>query len=225
MSIVEFEFDKEKDLKNIWKAVNFKTPFVDFSKSLRPELVRLAREKDFQKCAKDIEKFNQNIYESDAMHAFPEILNKSWAKIEEQFIERLEEITRKKFKSSKIKGYITTIPKCPYNPREKWFMVNIFNSILGCMLTTAHELFHIHLHNHFLELLKFEVGEEKAHDIKEAITTSLLNLEFRDLWIVEDRGYEKHEKLRKIIEQEWIRSHDFYLVLDRCSEIAKKITD
>jgi hypothetical protein len=100
----------------------------------------------------------------------------------------------------------------------------MFNSIFSCMLTTGHELFHLHIHDHFFDELKTRIGEEKAHDIKEAITTSILNLEFRDLWLVEDGGYEKHRWLRKFIEQEWKNNKNFPLLLDKCCKLVEKFS-
>ena len=186
MAIVSFFFDKQRDLQNIWKAANSKSSLADFSRNIKPELLYLAEGRSLEETGQDIEKFNQKIYENELVRELPDILDKSWARIEDHFIKRLERITGKKFGSRQITGYITTISKCPYNPRESWFMVSLFNSIPGCMLTTAHELFHMHMHDYFFDILKLDIGEEKAHDIKEAVTTSLLNMEFKDLWIVED---------------------------------------
>lgn len=95
-------------------------------------------------------------------------------------------------------------------------MTCLFDSIPGCMLTTAHEIFHLHIHDHFFEAIKNVVGEEKAHDIKEAVTTTLLNLEFRDLWSLSDKGYEKHAELRRFIEEQWKKEKDFYSLLEKC---------
>jgi len=221
MAIVQFKFDKGKDLQNIWKAANLKSDLADFSKNMKPELIYTAEGRSFLDSLEDMEKVNRKIYENESAQKFPEILDDAWADIEPHFFKRLERITGKSFKTRKITGYLTSISKCPYNPGESWFMVSLFNSIPGCMLTTAHELIHIHLHDYFFDDIKIDVGEEKAHDIKEAVTTVLLNSEFKDLLLVEDKGYEKHDKLRKFIKLEWEDNHDFSLLLDKCVELLR----
>jgi len=48
------------------------------------------------------------------------------------------------------------------------------------------------------------------------LLTILLNLEFKDLWFVEDRGYDVHKELRNFISDEWKKEKDFEKLLDKC---------
>ena len=56
--------------------------------------------------------------------------------------------------------------------------------------------------------------------LKEALTV-LLNLEFKDLWFIEDEGYKKHKELREFIAQEWKKEKDFEKLLKKCVKYLK----
>jgi hypothetical protein len=89
-------------------------------------------------------------------------------------------------------------------------------------MIAGHELMHIHLHNtDWWKRVKRKMGQEKTHDLKEALT-ELLNLEFRNLWIVEDKGYPNHAKLREFISKKWKKDKDFDKLTDNCIKWIKK---
>jgi len=72
---------------------------------------------------------------------------------------------------------------------------------------------HLQFHKYFWEDCEKKIGKTKTVDLKEALTV-LLNLEFRDLLLVEDKGYKKHERLRKKFANAWKETHDFSKVID-----------
>ncbi len=81
---------------------------------------------------------------------------------------------------------------------------------------------HIHLHNtYWWKKVEDEIGYDKTHDLKEAFT-ELLNLEFRDLWIVKEKGYPNHEILRKYISKQWKNKKDFDKLTDNCINWIKR---
>ena len=65
------------------------------------------------------------------------------------------------------------------------------------------------------KLKETEEGKEKTADLKEALTV-LLNLEFRNLWVVEDAGYEVHKELRNFITNKWNEEKDFDILIQKC---------
>jgi hypothetical protein len=219
MGIVSFSFDKQRELRNVWRTVNSPSRMFDFSKFVKPEVAKLVSGKSFENSGRALETYNQEVYRSYLFQIFPRLLDDAWSCIEENFISRLEHITGKKFLRESILGLVTTSSRCPYNPGESWFMVSFLNSIPGCMLTAGHELLHMHIHDYFFDYLIANLGEERAHDLKEAITTVLLNAEFRDLWIIEDKGYEKHSKLRQFIHEQWLKERNFSMLLKKCVQL------
>jgi hypothetical protein len=149
------------------------------------------------------------------MNTFLMFYSLLWESIEEDYIERLEKITKKLFNRKKILCYLITAPRCRYSPNERWFMLNIVLSPLVNVKNIGHELFHLHFHEHFFNDISIKLGPEKTHILKEALTV-LLNLEFRDLWYSEDRGYASHQELRNFIKNIWEKEKDFDVILELC---------
>jgi hypothetical protein len=99
-------------------------------------------------------------------------------------------------------------------------MVSFFRDLASALNTCGHELLHIQFHNLYWNQVENQIGEKKTSDLKEALTV-LLNLEFKDLWFVEDKGYEIHKELRKFITDEWKKEKDFRILLDKCINYLK----
>lgn len=221
MPKVIFKFDKEKDLWNIWKTCNFSSNWHDFKKSLNSNILKIAEEKEFKTCKKEIKDYFKKVHESKLISIFIEAINKSWNNINNEFFKRLENIMKKPICSKIFVGYITTMGRCPYDFKEKSFMISIFYSIPQVLQTAAHEIMHIQFHNTYWEEIEREIGREKTADLKEALTV-LLNLEFKDLWFVEDKGYKPHKKLRNFIIKEWKKEPDFDVLLEKCVDYLIK---
>jgi hypothetical protein len=80
----------------------------------------------------------------------------------------------------------------------------------------------MHLHNtDWWDKVEKKLGNKKTHDLKEALT-ELLNLEFKDLWIVDDRSYPNHIQLREFIKKEWMKEKDFDKLTEDCIKWIKK---
>lgn len=221
MAIVKFQFSKERDINNIWETCNSGKSFgKDFSADVDQKIKTEISKKNFKEAKEFLEKINEKIYSSHILKSLADCLNESWNTIEKIYIERLEKITKRKICSNSINGYITTISRCPYNPNESYFMVYCFENIFNAMRTAGHEIFHLQFHKYFFDKVEKEVGKEKTHYIKEALTV-LLNIEFLDLWFSKDRGYELHKELRKFIEKEWKQEKEFDKLIDKCIDFVK----
>ncbi len=220
MGKVEFLFDKSKDALNIWDKINKPVPYNAFLRGLSPRLMEICKGKAFEDCKDEIIEYNQGIYDSGVIKIFLEALEKYWGKIENQFFERLEKITGKKY-DEKTKCYVTTISICPYDSDEKSFMCSVLYNLPQAISTIAHELLHLHFHKYYYDEIEKELGEEKTHDLKESLTV-LLNSEFKDLLIGYDSGYESHKELRDFILREWKKEKDFDGLLVKCVELLKE---
>jgi len=223
--IVEFKFNKEKDLYNVWKACNSKKNYGhDFKKNIPKNVIKICNKRTFKKCKKNLIKDREIVYKIPIKKIILECVTKSWKKIENEYFKRLETITKRKFPFKKIKGFMTTIPKCPYDPNPKfpYFYFQFFVGSATIIHIAGHELMHIHLHNNgWWEKVEKELGNKKTHDLKEAVT-ELLNLEFRDLWISKDKGYPNHIKLRSFIKKQWKKKKDFDLLTENCIKWIKR---
>ena len=225
MTIVNFKFDKEKDMHNIWETANSKLSYgYDFKKDLSKITLSICHNKKYEKCKKSLTNSMNHIYKSSWPKLIYNSFNQNWSKIEKEYFRRLEKITKTKFPFKKINAYLTTSSRCPYNPNKKgpYFFVKFFSNIPSALHVAGHELMHIHLHNNgWWEKFEKEIGNDKTHDLKESLT-ELLNLEFQDLWVVHDPSYPNHENLRKYISQQWKRKKDFDLLTENCIKWIKK---
>ncbi len=220
MPKVIFKFDKEKDIYNIWETCNKDSSWYNFKKTMHTNFLEICEGKEFEECKKELEEYRAKMHDSGLIEIFVDSIQKAWDKINDEFFKRLEKITKRKFKFEKVNAYITTVIRCPYNYEEPSFMISFFRDLLSALSICGHELFHIQFHNTYWDDVEKQIGKEKTADLKEALTV-LLNLEFKDLWFVEDRGYDPHKKLRNFIAEEWKNENDFERLLERCVEYLK----
>lgn len=225
MTIVKFTFDKEKDLKNIWETANSRETYgYNFKKNLTSNILQICKGKKYNQAKPKLQKTMVYIHNHFLLKEAAESYNRSWNKIEKEYFKRLEKITKQKFPFKKVNAYLTTAGRCPYNPDKNApsVYINFFSSIPDVMEIAGHEIMHIHLHNmYFWDNTEKQIGNERTHDLKEALT-ELLNSEFRDLWIVNDRGYPSHIKLRKFIKEQWKKNKDFDILVVKSIEWIKK---
>jgi len=161
---------------------------------------------------------NKGVYNSNLIKDFPGLIQIAWDKIEKDFFRRLEKVMGEKIVFDSVKGYLTTIFRAPYNPNLKnpSFMFCIHNSVLNILKSCGHEIMHIQFHNSkYWEMVISKIGKKNTYALKEALTV-LLNLEFKDLWIVEDGGYPAHKELRDFIELKWKENPNFKDLIDSC---------
>jgi hypothetical protein len=147
-----------------------------------------------------------------------------WRRIEKRFFKRLEKITQKPIFWNNFGCYLTTGNTCPYNPKEKWFMISMWHNVPANIKTIGHEIFHLQfLHYYEKYCLQF-LSEQQKEDLKEAITF-ILNTDFNDLLICNDGGYPNHMKLRKKLEKIWQKDKNFKRFLDKAIKLTKKLTN
>tara|TARA_B100001971_G_C18242542_1_gene571872 strand:- start:612 stop:1292 length:681 start_codon:yes stop_codon:yes gene_type:complete len=218
---LEFLFDEEKDLWNIWDSCNHDSRWNDFKKNINAKILKICVGKEFKDCKEELREYMQKFYNSKIIEIFLESLKKSWKKINGDFFDRIKKVTKNDFPFDEVKVYITTSGRSPYNWKEPSFMVSVFYSLPHALNTCGHELLHIQFHNTYWEQIEEKIGKEKTADLKEALTI-LLNLEFKDLWFAKDKGYECHKELREFIKKTWEEKKDFGILLEKCVKYLKE---
>ena len=218
-------FDKEKDLKNIWDACNAKPSYGhNWKGSISKNISKICKGKKYEKCKDELEKKMISLYNNPLIKLTAKSFDSGWSNISDKYFRRLEKITKRKISLKKVEAYLTTAARCPYSPNKKipYFYINFFSSIPNALHTMGHELMHIHLHNtNWWEYVENKIGNDKTHDLKEALT-QLLNLEFRDLWLVQEKGYPNHKLLRNYISKKWKERKDFNKLTDDCINWIKR---
>ncbi len=214
---VIFKFDKEKDLWNHWDKSNKSPSFGKFK--VHPRTLEICKGKKFEECKEELSNHLKRVHDSKILEIFLESVDKAWNEIQEKFFRRMNKLMKNEFKGE-IKAYPTTLSVCPYDPDEPSFMFSFFAALPNSLKTCGHEIMHLYFHRFYWKNIEKEIGKEKTGDLKEALTV-LLNLEFKDLWFVEDEGYEEHKELREFITQEWKNNKDFEKLLEKCVEYLK----
>jgi len=148
-------------------------------------------------------------------------LEKIWRKIEKRFFERLEKITGKPIFIKEFKCYLTTGFMCPYNPEDNSFMVSMWHGLPWNMTIICHEIFHLQFLHYYGKYCRKFISKKELDDLKEALTF-ILNTDFNDLLLSQDKGYPAHQKLRKELEKIWKKEKNFKEFLKRTIKIIKK---
>lgn len=215
MPEVNFVFSREADLKNLHRVCNARYSWGDPSKGISQEILNIAKGRSFEECKNELGENRKKIYESPIIPVFLKSANDAWRKIGDEYFKRLENIMKKPICAEKFTGRLTTVGRCPYNTEDNSFMVGLFYSIPAVLECAGHEIMHLHFHKYFWDNIEQQIGYERTDDLKESLT-KLLDLEFKDLWFVNDGGYEYHKNLRDFIAKEWAEHKDFEKLLENC---------
>ena len=215
---VSFFIDKQRDIKNIWDKSTKGAPYGNFS--VPENFKKICSNKTLEESTPEFEKFLSKIYSSSYLEVFKNSVEELWGKIEGEFFSRIDKILKFKYKRA-INVYVTTIGICPYNPRESSFMISSLYNLQKAVATCGHEIMHLYFHEFYWTSVEKEIGEEKTAHLKEALTV-LLNLEFKDLWLINDEGYSEHKELREFISGEWKKEKDFENLIRKCVAYLKE---
>jgi len=223
MPSVTFMLDYKKDAYNYWKTAN-KPPSYgwDFKKFLNKDIKNEIENKSWEEIKEFLYNYLKNLYKNKELEMNTKVqqFSESWQQIEKEFFKRLEKVTKHKICSERFTAYITTATRCPYNFKEKWFMLRLFDSPNKIRQVAAHEILHFQFHEYYWDACFKELGENKTDDLKEALTV-LLNEDFKGLLTVEDLGYPNHQELRAYISKVWKETRDFDAVIDKCIKFYK----
>ena len=220
MKKVKFSFDKELDMLNFWQACNGFALWENDKKPIRQKFIDKWRGKSYEESKSEIAFHFDLLYNSEFINIFQNSLEKGWREIEPKYFERLEKLTQKPIYVKKFDGLITTSGRCYANNKNNSFLVSIRRPYLHALRTCGHELLHLQVNNYYWNKMENQLGMKGAAELSEGLTT-LLNPNFRDLWIAEDMGYKEHKDLREYIEIEWDKDKDFERLIHKGIEKIK----
>jgi hypothetical protein len=207
--------DKNADMWNWWNAAQNETGYGktwgDYLKYTAKEIYGEIKGKNKREAFAILRPFLDRLYKTNNnFQASKNKLEKNLAKNFDQACVALEKITGKKLYFQEYKLYLTTFPRCPYNPDEGSLYVrdNDGDPIGGFM----HEVLHFQMHNYWEKNPKSSVSklsEKDFHDLKEALTVVLDEDLVPAIIKKPDRGYDMHQEFRKILHKHWQEHHDF----------------
>jgi len=217
MPKVEFEYDINKDKRNILRVIN-NPPMFEPDNLGRPlgklslELVDAVRiEKDATKQDKMVQEFLdlRLANEKNLIDKKVEIFAKEWDKINDEYFDRLENILGVKMGAGVIyKAYLTSAGSCPFNAGQRYFMIRLDDDRID--VVAAHEILHIEFIRNFglycRDTLKLK--QEEFMEFQEA-STFLLNEEMGSFLSRPDYGYKEHQELRLKLATKWKANKKF----------------
>ena len=222
--IVKFVVDKELDIANHFIALNSykrnrEKGFQQYKNDFLEKLSVLTSEDEIRN---EIEKYIEIYYKQEnKLISLVEDINEEWAKIEKDFIQKLEEVHKFPFPHTEMRGVLSSASRFGYNTHEGWFATDMMKNKFCAIDVATHELMHFMFHRYYDKICEEkELSKNEMWDVKESFTV-LLNIEFSDFRLQQDFGYPPHAKLREIIKESWEKDRDFDKVLDRAIEYVK----
>ena len=210
MSKIIFAYNLEKDIENYLDSIyqvrrlsHGRKKYQEMAgRYLFPEdylaILKARNEKSARKIIEKIVK--ELLAKNEVIYSLTKDLSeKTWKKKEKHFFILLEKFFNKPVYFDKVTALFTTLPVCPYNRREGWFMVSLRHGLEDQMRTIFHELMHFMFLGYYWNYTYQALGKnsQKAEMIKESLTVFLNDKDFRKINTIYDRGYPQEKALRE----------------------------
>jgi len=151
------------------------------------------------------------------------IVKKNWSKIEKKYFKALVEVTNKPIYTDKFNCSLTTFGMCPYDVKKSWFMVSTRYDFSYQLTVIAHEIMHLQfIRQYYQDCRKKGLSRSQFEDLKEALTVLLNTKPFSAFLIAEDKGYVRHQQLRRYILKVWSKDQDFENLLNQSIKFILK---
>lgn len=222
--IVTFVVDKELDKANHLKALNSykRNKKRGFQQQTNDNLEKLSKIESVEEIQASINRTIEKYYaKEEKLLSLVNDINAEWAKIENEFFIKLEEIHKFPFPFTSVKGVLSSASRFGYDKQGNWFAMDMFRNKFIAIDIAMHELMHFMFHKYYDQVCEERgLTKDQMWDVKEAFTV-LLNLEFDNLRFQQDNGYAPHAKLREVIKASWEKNRDFNKALDEAIAFVK----
>ena len=230
MTRVNFGYNLKKDTwswvviaksRDLW-GLDYKKETAYIPKDLLKEIKRST----FAVAQRKVENYLKNNHDKKKEKIIKnkiESLKKLWQKREKKYFNVLSKVTEKTIYRNNFGCFYTSGFMCPYNEKEGWFMVSMWHDISYSITTICHEIMHLQFLHHYKKYLqKSGLNNNQIEDLKESLTFLLNGKEFKGIILSGDRGYPKHQKLRKKLKKIWATEVNFKYFLDKAVKVIKK---
>ncbi|EKD22935.1 MAG: hypothetical protein ACD_83C00177G0001 [uncultured bacterium] len=104
---------------------------------------------------------------------------------------------------------------CDYDYPKRYFYLSLYHSLALNFTVIAHELAHFLFYQNFHKVCQqLGLDENQFQDLKESTTVLLNTQEFEDILLIEDQGYEPHQKIRQLILASWNKERDLRKIVE-----------
>ena len=196
---IQLQYHKETDANNRWEACNLHSYSDARKKSMTNELYDAILWKEREDVLDIILHHLDKEFWSTDMAWYEQHIIKALEKDKEEYIKKMEQLTKHQLPYDKITCYLTTLPRCPYN-WEKW-QIRIYYKVDNPVWILLHEMLHFQFFWRYRNHPKVKLlSKEQFGDLKESLTF-LLNHEFKNFIEYPDVWYKQHKDLRKHLEE------------------------
>lgn len=220
---LNFSYNQEKDALTWVKQAKDVDPVfgISYQASVAPIpkkiLTQILKNSDQRSVKIVLDYFNHNHRQSlkeEFIQLKVESLQKLWHKKGRELIDQLKNIFGP-FQDEEVDVYITTLYICDYSYPERFFYLSLYHSLALNFTIIAHELAHFLFYQNFYKFCqKLGLDENQFQNLKESTAVLLNTKEFDDILLIEDQGYEPHQKLRKSIMASWDKERDLKKIVE-----------
>lgn len=232
-------YDVCKDAENYIKILFNKYPDRGGGKDMEkflfrflyPSVLKKIKEAQNQEEAeKIIIEFLENWYKNNKLviQLNTDALVKLWETKRKYFFKGLKNLFGKELDWKEVKIYFTTLSKCPYYFKEKWFMVDIRSGLEVQLQLIYHELFHFVFFEYYFDYCQDKLNPKQIDILKEALVVLLNSHYFSGVSSLVENGHTAYKDIMIFLWQEYVKNKEnfnFLYLLDKGIEYMQKNKD
>ena len=208
MPKIAVKVDIFKDAWNWWHACNKISFGVDWSERIPSAIRSKIKGKRRGEAFAFLVPYLKKLYIKENIKNKHNNLKKVFLKSGPAVFNRMRKLTGRKIYKNFFTCYVTTFPRAPYDFDKGFVWIPVIWPQETYVRTFVHELLHFQTYAYWEKFCLKHITKEQFEELKEALTV-ILNESFIDLIAWPDKGYERHQRLRKKLFAFWKTNKNF----------------
>lgn len=206
---VTVKINAHEDAVNWYRACNGGTRFgIDWKSRISTSLQKKIVGKTQAQAFRFLRPYLKKLYTQNNIKQKRDELQKLFDQEQDRIAERMERATGRKICRKDFTIFLTTFPRCPYNPQKGIIWSYTERNIVYSIVSFVHELNHFQVLRYFKKQMRMKLAEAQFEDLKEALTV-INNDAFKGIFLVPVQGYPIHKDLRADLLRYWRRNKNF----------------
>ncbi|MBU4331889.1 hypothetical protein KKD19_06300 [Patescibacteria group bacterium] len=210
--------DIKKDAWNWWDGCNTISYGTDWKQRISKKLQNKLVGKTQKQALDFLIPYLKILYKKEKINQKKKEIRVIFNQYQKEIFSRMEIVTSKKIHREKFTCFLTTFPRAAYDYERGYVWLPIIWPKQTYVRTFVHELLHFQTYAYWEKHILEKLTKKEFENLKEALTV-ILNEEFLDLIIWQDKGYKPHKHLREKLLKFWKKNKDF----DKLVEYGIKI--
>ena len=208
MPKISVKKDIKKDAWNWWHACNKVSYNVDWKQRIDKKISGRVTGQSKKEAFEFLVPYLEDLYQKIDIYKILKEVEDTFQKKEGVVFKRMEQVCGKRIYRGEFTCFLTTFPRAPYDYEKGYIWIPIVWPRETYVRTFIHELLHFQTYAYWEKRCLEQLTKVEFENLKEALTV-VLNEEFMDIMTWGDKGYAKHEKLRKELLKHWKKTRDF----------------